>query len=100
MSTMPLTLQQESALPRPVRTGLALAATVALFYALCTAVWSAAPGPFMGFMNSLFHGMDFTPLLKPAAFAWGGFIEALLGLAVWAFFVGPLFDWLRQRLAR
>jgi hypothetical protein len=100
MSTMPLPLQQDSVVPRPVRTGLALSVTVALFYALCTALWAVAPGPFMGFMNSLFHGMDFTPLLKPAAFSWGGFVEAVLVLAVWAFFAGAFFGWLRQRLDR
>ena len=98
MSTLPLPFRHEAAAWRPLRTGLALAATVAFFYALCTLVWLAAPGPFMGFMNSLFHGLDFTPLLTPRAFSWDGFLEALLAMSVWAFLAGTFFDWLRQRL--
>ena len=98
MRTLPLTLQDDATASHPVRTGLALAATVAVFYALCTLAWLAAPGPFMGFMNSLFHGMDFTLLLKPAAFAWNGFLEALLVMSLWAFLAGMFFGWLRQRL--
>lgn len=43
--------------------------TVAVFYALCTAVWVVAPGPFIGFMNSLLHGLDFSPLLMAAEFS-------------------------------
>ncbi len=29
----------------PLRTGFALAITVAIFYALCTVAWLVAPGP-------------------------------------------------------
>ena len=47
----------------PIRTGIALAITVGLFYALCTLAWAMAPGPFLGFMNSLFHGMDFSAMV-------------------------------------
>jgi len=32
----------------PMRTGIALALTVGLFYALCTLVWTLAPGAFLG----------------------------------------------------
>jgi len=49
----------------PLRTGIALAVTVALFYVLCALTWALAPGPFMGFMNSLFHGMDFSSMVRP-----------------------------------
>jgi hypothetical protein len=69
-----------------------------VFYVLCTLIWLAAPGPFVGFMNSLFHGMDFTPLLRPASFAWGSFIEALVVMAIWSFLAGTFFGWLRKRL--
>ena len=47
----------------PLRTGFALAITVGVFYALCALVWALAPGPFLGFMNNLFHGMDFSSIL-------------------------------------
>ena len=98
MSTLPLSKERNAPASQAFRTGVAFAATVALFYGLCTVVWVAVPGPFLSFMNSLFHGMDFTPLLKPAAFAWGDFIEATLVMTVWSFLAGTFFGWLRQRL--
>lgn len=98
MSTLSLLLHEDTPASASLRTGLALATTVAVFYALCTLAWAVAPGPFLGFMNSLFHGMDFSPLLKASAFSWGGFAEALLVMFVWAFFAGTFFGWLRRRL--
>ena len=80
--------------PRIRRVG----AGVALSYALCTLAWAVAQGPFLGFMNNLFHGMDFTPLMKDAVFSWGGFIEARLVMTVWALLAGTFFKWLRHRL--
>lgn len=82
----------------PLRTGIALSLTVAVFYALCAMVWLVAQGPFLAFMNGLFHGLDFTLLLKPAPFSWAGFVEALVVMAIWAFLAGTFFGWLRQRL--
>lgn len=99
MSTLPLALQRDAPAPQSLRTGAAFAVTVALFYALCTLVWAVAPGPFMNFMNSLFHGLDFTPMLKPGAFSWASFVGALAVMSVWAFLAGTFFAWLRQRLA-
>ena len=98
MSAIPLPLQHESPVGSAVRTGVALAVTVAVFYALCAMVWLVAQGPFLGFMNSLFHGMDFTPLVKPTVFSWSGFLEALAVMFVWAFLAGTFFGWLRQRI--
>lgn len=99
MSTLVLAFRNQTAGHPAVSTGIALAVTVVVFYGLCTLVWVAAPGPFMGFMNSLFHGIDFTPLLKPAPFSWAGFVEVLLVMAVWAFLAGTFFGWLRRRLS-
>jgi len=82
----------------PLRTGIALAVTVGLFYVLCTLTWVVAPGPFLGFMNSLFHGMDFSSMVRPQPFAWPGFLTALLVLSAWAFMAGVFFTWLRNRL--
>ena len=84
---------------RPVSTGIALAVTVGVFYALCTLLWVLAPGPFLGFMNSLFHGMDFSAMVQPRPFAWTGFLVALLLLSGWALLAGMFFAWLRNRLA-
>ena len=80
---------------RALRTGVALAVTVAVFYALCTLLWVLAPGPFLGFMNGLFHGMDFSGMVRPQAFAWSGFLTALLVLSGWALLAGTFFAWLR-----
>lgn len=84
----------------PLRTGIALAITVGVFYVLCTLVWAAAPGPFLGFMNSLFHGLDFGSMVRPAPFAWPGFVTALFVLCVWALLAGSFFAWLINRLSR
>ena len=83
-----------------LRTGLALAITVGLFYALCTLAWVLAPGPFLGFMNSLFHGMDFSSMVRPRPFAWPGFVVALLVLSTWALLAGTFFAWAHARLTR
>ncbi|HEY1157910.1 MAG TPA: DUF5676 family membrane protein [Arthrobacter sp.] len=98
MSTLSVPLRNESAAAGPLRTGVALATTVAVFYAACTVAWVVAQGPFLGFMNSLFHGMDFTPLLESTDFSWGGFIEALLVMSIWAFLAGTFFGWVRRSL--
>ncbi len=84
----------------PVRTGLTFGMTVAVFYALCTVVWALAPGPFLGFMNNLFHGMDFGSLAQSKPFDGIGFVSALLILSVWAFFAGTFFVWLSRRIER
>ncbi len=84
----------------PLRTGIALAITVGIFYALCTLVWTVAPGPFLNFMNNLFHGIDFSSMVQPLPFAWRGFLSALLVLCTWALFAGSFFAWLLNRLTR
>ena len=84
----------------PLRTGIALAITVGVFYALCALVWALAPGPFLGFMNNLFHGMDFTSMVQPRLFAWSGFLAALFVLSAWALLAGVFFTWLLNRLTR
>ena len=99
MSTLTFPLSHDAPASRPLATGIALSATVSLFYALCTVAWVIAPGPFMSFMNSLFHGMDFTVLLKPGSFSLSGFVAALLVMAIWSFLAGTFYGWLRQRLA-
>ena len=84
---------------RPFSTGIALAVTVGVAYTLCTLLWVLAPGPFLGFMNSLFHGMDFGAMVQPQPFAWSGFLVATLLLSGWALIAGTFFAWLRNRLA-
>ena len=88
------------AITSPLRTGIALAVTVGVFYALCALVWAVAPDPFLGFMNNLFHGMDFSSMVQPRPFAWPGFLAALLVLSTWALLAGAFFAWLLNRLRR
>ena len=83
----------------PLRTGIALALTAGLSYTLCALVWALAPGPSLSLMNSLFHGMNFSGMVQPAAFSLLGFLIALVVLSAWAFFVGSFFAWLRNRLS-
>ena len=84
----------------PLRTGLALAATVGGFYTLCTVAWALAPATFLGLMNNLFHGMDFTAMVNPRPFNLSGFLAALLVLSTWALLAGMFFTWLHNRMAR
>lgn len=99
MDTLTFPLQRDTPTwAPPLRTGIALSATVTTFYALCTLVWVVAPGQFMSFMNSLFHGMDFNMLLKPGSFSLVGFLGVVLVMAIWSFLAGTFYGWLRQRL--
>ena len=82
------------------RTGIAFAITVGVFYALCTLVWVLTPGPFLIFINDLFHGMDFSSLVQPEPFAWSGFVSALLILGGWALAAGTFFAWFSRCFAR
>ena len=84
---------------RPFSAAITSAVTVGVFYALCTLLWALAPAPFLGFMNSLFHGLDFGSMVQPRPFAWSGFLVALLLLSGWALLAGTFFAWLRNRLA-
>ena len=84
----------------PLRTGSTLAITVAVFYALCTVAWVVAPGPFLGLLNNLFHGLDFSSLVQSHPFDWTGFVAPLVVLSVWALLAGAFFAWIYNGLAR
>lgn len=90
---------QQTPIAPPLRNGIALGATVGVFYALCALAWFAAPGAFLSLMNNLFHGMDFSSMVQPQPFAIQGFLLALIVLSLWAVLAGTFFAWLRQRLA-
>jgi ABC-type sugar transport system permease subunit len=72
---------------------------VAVFYALCTLVEAMLPVQFAGFMNALFHGLDFSRLATPAPYAWTSFVYALVILSAWAFAAGTFFGWLHNALS-
>lgn len=81
------------------RTGFAFSITVAVFYALCALAWAMAPGAFLGLMNNLFHGMDFSSLVQAKPFSWPGFLLALAVLSAWAMLAGAFFAWVTNRLS-
>lgn len=76
---------------KPLQTGLALSVTVAVFYSLCTLVEALWPAQFMGFMNALFHGMDFHRLQTVELHPWRDYLYALGVMALWAFAMGAFF---------
>ena len=85
-----------------MRTGTALAITVAVAYALCSLIFWIWPETAASFMNGLFHGLDFRKLQSgPTLFSFGAFLSALIVMAAWAFVVGTLFGgisgWLAAR---
>ena len=82
----------------PIRTGAALSITAGIAYAACTFLFWLWPDAAAAFMNGLFHGLDFRRLqVGPALFSFGSFAYALAVLMAWAFILGTLFGWLRQR---
>ena len=84
-----------------LRTAWVFAATVALAYSACAAVFAIWPGAAASFMNALFHGLDFGRLQTAStAFSFGGFLTALAGLTAWAFLFGAVFAWLSRVCAR
>ena len=82
----------------PLRTGIAFGITVGVFYILCTLAWVMAPGPFLSFMNSLFHGMDFSRMARSGPFVWEGFLIALFLLSGWAVLAAAFYAWLHNLL--
>lgn len=83
----------------PLRTGIALALTVAISYSLCAIVVAAAPAASLDFLNAFFHVVDFKGIAAPAGFQVRPFAMALAIFVIWAFLVGALFAWLFTRLS-
>jgi hypothetical protein len=85
---------------KAILTGTALAATVGVGYIACTLVFWLWPEAAANFMNGLFHGLDFRKLqLGATLFSFGSFFYAFVVLVAWAFAIGTLFTWPRDRLA-
>ena len=81
----------------PWKLGSVFAATVAIGYALCTAVFAIWPDSAANFMTALFHGLDFRKLQSGSAlFSFGSFGYAVAVLAIWAFVLGSLFAWIAR----
>ena len=85
---------------KPLQTDTALAATVAVFYKPCTLVEDLWPAQFMGFMNALFHGIDFRPLQAAELHPWRAYLYALAVMVIWSFAMCAFFAGIHNALAR
>lgn len=85
-------------LAQALRSGAALAATVAIAYIACSVLFWLWPEAAATLMNALFHGLDFRKLQSGAAlFSFAGFSYALVVIVVWAFVLGTLYGWISRR---
>lgn len=85
---------------KPIQTGLTLSVTIAIFYSLCMLVEVIWPEQFMGFMNALFHGLDFRILQSLEPYRWQAYFYALVVIALWGFGIGAFFAWLHNMIGR
>ena len=84
----------------PVRVGAALSLTVGIGYSACSVLFWMFPEAAAGFMNALFHGLDFHKLqVEAGGFSFSGFVYALVGMMIWAFCGGILFGWIYALLS-
>ncbi len=84
----------------PWKTGVTLAATLAIAYTACALVYALAPERGIEFVNALSHGLDFRKLGTPAPFTFLMFVYPLFVFVVWGFAVGALYAWLHNLLHR
>ena len=79
----------------------AVAATVALGYAACTAIFWLSPEASITFMDGLFHGLDLRKLQNVRSmFDLGTFLTTLLVMSVWSLLLASLFQGLLAALGR
>ena len=83
---------------KPLRTGLAPAVTAAVFYSLGKSTDVAFSGQFMGFMDALFHGMDFLKRATTEAYDRLWFFRALIVMSLWAFALAAFFAFIQDAL--
>lgn len=82
-------------------TGLSLAVTVVIAYTVCAFLFLAVPDLAASFLESLFHGLQFSRLeVADARFRFTGFGVTAIALFVYAFFVGWLFAIVRNMFVR
>ena len=86
---------------KPWSVGAAVALTVLVTYAVCTAVFVTFPDSSVNFLNALFHGLDFRKL-QPAAggLSLAGFGVVLVFWAVYGFLLGALYAWVSNLVGR
>lgn len=85
---------------QPVATGVSLALTVAVMYAICTAIWVVWQAEALIFLNDLFHGLDFRKLqTTEASYSIMNFVVPLIVLASWGFVAGTLYGFVHNALS-
>jgi hypothetical protein len=68
----------------PWRTEVTLAVTFAITYTVCAIAYALMPERGIGFLNALFHGLDFHKLGTPMPFTFLMFVYPLVVFVVWA----------------
>jgi hypothetical protein len=82
----------------PWKSGVVLAATIAIAYTVCALIYALAPERGIEFVNALAHGLDFHKLGTPAPFTFLMFFYPFVVLSVWGFLVGALYASLHNLL--
>ena len=84
----------------PLRTGAAVALTVAMVSILCAVSVYLFPDGTVEFVNSWTHGLDLTVLRTGRPITAGSFVLGLFNASLTGFVVGALFAWVRNFIDR
>lgn len=84
----------------PLPTGIALAVTVGVFYALCALVWALAPGPFLGLHEQALSWHELQPHGSAPSIRWAGFLDGVARTEHLGFIGRDFFAWLLNRKTR
>jgi hypothetical protein len=76
-----------------VKTGLALAVTLALFNSLCATIVALWPALAIAFANAWMHELDLQLIRADAPLTLGRFVYGLVGVSVTGFVIGGLYAW-------
>jgi hypothetical protein len=83
---------------RILPTGLALAITVALFYALCALASALWPDGTIAFFNAWMHSVDLKAIEATRPMTLGLFVYGLISIALVGFIVGIVYAWVYNRM--
>jgi hypothetical protein len=79
------------------RAGIALGATFATFYALCSLLFVVWPQGYMAAVSMLFHGFELTP--APHVMSFGGFLAGALCISIAGYLIGAIYSFVWNALA-
>jgi hypothetical protein len=78
--------------------GVVVAITVVIGYTLCTLFWFALTEQSIGFLNTLFHGMDFHKIYAATDFSLVGYLSVVAVFTVWGYVIGVVYATARNLL--